>query len=463
MLVATKHGGAITARRCNGVLRRQTVVATQTTKTTKTTKTYRGLVTVLNDTNNTTTAQSPCGDEYRSHRTAWWAIGGFAVVAGVTSTSMTKCEGSSSATTTPKNNNNTVDEGPTNDGTRANDASMSSQSYGEVPNPVWPMGISDADVEALVDDCLRDPSINIATVPDYLERQIYRSTIKLTLNAIYQSIGGIHGMDVLGHELRVLRKSTTADGITTTNNNNNEMIKQGTGTARREFQLSQMRGSVDDRVLDKVVDGLLANKAVNQPLVPDIVERQLYKNCLTIIFRLLDMMAATFTITCCGHDLRITVEPSRNPVITDSAVRQATKIDPDLMLEVARKMGVRPEKEVDRHRSWWDRWIRGTQNEALAQLHATLYSLVLGILDDVLEHTKITLLSDTLQFDLVPVPWEVQEAKRARAMAEALSEMKEEDEKEDASHEESSVALPFATFTAGLGIGLTLMSILGKR
>ena len=315
--------------------------------------------------------------------------------------------------------------------------------YTEAPNPVWPAGICDADVESLVEDCLRDPKINIAAIPDYLERQIYRSTIKLTLNAVYRSVGAVHGSDMLGHELRVLRQQDDAK-------------QQG---VRREFQLAQMRGSVAEHVLDKVVDGLLQNKAVNQPLIPDMVERQLYKNCLTIIFRILDMMAATFTITCCGHDLGITVQPSQTAVVTHAAVQRATQIDPDLMLQYARTLRLQPEKEVNQHRSWWNKWIRGTQEEMLAQLHATLYSLVLGIMDDVLEHTKIRLLSDTLQFDLVPVPLQVQ---RAKAAAAAVPAKQEEDEKEE-SLPESSAALPFATFTAGLGIGLTLMSILGKR
>eukprot|EP00977_Amphora_coffeiformis_P025076 scaffold18122_cov194-Amphora_coffeaeformis.AAC.3 len=301
-----------------------------------TTTTRRGVVTLLT----TTTTH----EEFFSYRAAFLGAGGLAAFATATAATA-QCE-EAPGTATSSNNNDDP------------------SSYTEVPNPVWPAGISDADMDALVDDCLRDPSINIATIPDYLEH---------------------------------------------------------------------------------------------------IVERQLYKNCLTIIFRLLDMMAATFTITCCGHDLRISVEPSKNPVFTDSAVQQATKIDPDLMLQVARRMGVQPEKEVNQHRSWWDRWIRGTQDEVLAQLHATLYSLVLGILDDVLEHTKITMLSDTLQFDLVPVPLEVQEAKKAQALKTALSEIKDDDEKEDVPHEESSAALPFATFTAGLGIGLTLMSVLGKR
>ena len=319
--------------------------------------------------------------------------------------------------------------------------------YTPAPNPVWPAGIRESDIDLLVQDCLNDPTINIPTIPDYLERQIYRSTIKLTLNAMYQTLGSAHGMEMLGHELRVERLHDKEAGV---------------HEKQREFRLEQMRGSVADDVLDRVVDGLLENKAVNQPLIPDVVERQLYKNCLVIMFRVLDMMAATFSITCCGHDLRFTLEPSQNAVFTDAAVQQATKIDPEIMLSYARRMGVQPEKEVNESRSWWDRFFRPTQEEVLAQLHATLYSLVLGILDDVLAHTNIRLLSDSLQFDLVPIPLEVQQARRTATVVPTRYD--DEDEDDDLpSHGEPSAALAFATFTAGLGVGITLMSFVGKR
>lgn len=325
--------------------------------------------------------------------------------------------------------------------------------YQPVPNPVWPSGICEADVKALVDDCLADPSINISAIPDYLERKIYHSTVKLTLNAVYETLGDLHGTDVLGHELRVVR---TADAKKDTSG--------GKDAVHREFRLAQLREGIAEDVLERVVDGLLANKAVNQPLIPDMLERQLYKNCLVIMFRLLDMMAATFSITCCGHDLRFTVEPSKNDVFHQAAVSQASQIDPQLMLQYARQMGI-DATDVDSDRSFWDRFFRPAQTEVVAQLHATLYSLVLGILDDVLAHTEIRLLSDTLQFDLVPVPLAIQEQRKAAAAAAAAAHAADK-EQEDSSPEEEehgSVALPFATFTAGLGVGITIMSLLAKK
>jgi hypothetical protein len=225
---------------------------------------------------------------------------------------------------------------------------------------------------------------------------------------------------------------------------------------QREFRLAKMRGSVNDGRLENVVDSLLANKAVNLPLVPDVVERQLYLNSLIIIFRLLDMLAATFSITCCGHELHVSVEAS-SEVFEESALHQASKIDPELMLEYSRKLGIQPETEVEKTRSWFDKFFRPTQTEFMAQLHSTLYCLVVGILDDVLEHTKVHLLSDNLQFDLVPVPVEFQKKPNETII------VVEAEPTEEPLPEPASAALPFATFTAGVGIGLTIMAILGRQ
>ena len=73
------------------------------------------------------------------------------------------------------------------------------------PNPLWPAGISAHDVDRLVSEVTSDPTINIASIPDALERQIYSSTMQLCLNAIYRSLANVHGARLLGHEFQLSR------------------------------------------------------------------------------------------------------------------------------------------------------------------------------------------------------------------------------------------------------------------
>ena len=63
------------------------------------------------------------------------------------------------------------------------------------------------DVEELVKACLRDPGINLIGVPDFLEKQVYRATIQLTLEALYNGLESIHGKELLGHVFVVQRRS----------------------------------------------------------------------------------------------------------------------------------------------------------------------------------------------------------------------------------------------------------------
>lgn len=267
----------------------------------------------------------------------------------------------------------------------------------EDDNPLWPHGVFDKDVDDIITECLKDPSINIQGVPDYLERQIYRSTIKLTLNAIYRSLAGLHGHRMLGHEFKITR------------------VTRPSSELRTALKLLEMRSDVEATLLENVANKLLANKYVNQPLIPDTVERHLYVNCLKIVFRVLDLLTTSFRVTLCGHDLSIQMEPSTRYAIQQSALRRASEksaafssIDMEKLKEFARHAGVveaaSTSYQDEQKIPWfWQRWLSPANNEFVAEIHASMYSLVLGILDDLLDNTEIEVLSDRIGFDLVAV------------------------------------------------------------
>ena len=160
-----------------------------------------------------------------------------------------------------------------------------------------------------------------------------------------------------------------------------------------------------------MADKLLQNKFVNQPLIPDVLERALYANCLKIIFRVLDLLAVSFRVTLCGHDIRIHLEPSTRDAVQESALQRVagmggdpsagglTSLDMAQIKEEARKMATQMQT---RKLWWWQRWFHSMSREFITQMHVTVYCLVLGVLDDLLENTEVQLLSDRVRFDLVP-------------------------------------------------------------
>jgi hypothetical protein len=57
------------------------------------------------------------------------------------------------------------------------------------------------------------------------------------------------------------------------------------------------------KILGAVADRLLENPAINLRLLPDAIERQIFVNCLIVIFRVLAYIGNSFRITICGHDI----------------------------------------------------------------------------------------------------------------------------------------------------------------
>lgn len=304
------------------------------------------------------------------------------------------------------------------------------------PNPLSSSGLSEEDIDDLVDEILKDPSINISTLPDYLERQIYRSTIRLTLASLYDALGCAHGTELFGHEVLLTRERTLTK-------------------AAKERSLAMMRGDVDEKILEDVADRLLANKAINQALIPDAIERKLYLNCLKLVFRILDLFAANFRLTICGHVFGFRVEKSRSDsVVGESALKASsslTEVDLDKLKEYARKVGV--EDEFATEMSFFQKIFLKPQKEMVAQMHASLYALCLGIIDDMLANTKMELLADTISFDIAPI---------TRQSQTLSSEVGKRDGKKSTPKPSSSgsTMASLSIFTAGLGVGITVAALL---
>jgi hypothetical protein len=270
-------------------------------------------------------------------------------------------------------------------------------------NAVWPSGISNDDVEHLVEQVMLDSSIAIPLLPDAIERQIYRSTIKLCWNAVYHFLGDIQGKQLFGHEFRLTRWKAR-DSMTTQ-----------TGIAQ-QYQAYRNSDTLDEIVLEMVARRLLDNKAINQRFLPDVLERKLYVNCLKLVFRLLGMMAESVRIVLCGHEIRLHLSKVTASAILTPAVQRVassmTHIDKFRLHEFALQVGIHDHELVggtdsnttlpqQRH-SWMERMVDRRRRALLTHVHAALFGLILGILDDLLANTSIDLLSDRITLDIVP-------------------------------------------------------------
>jgi hypothetical protein len=186
-----------------------------------------------------------------------------------------------------------------------------------------------------------------------------------------------------GHQIQGVRTQQT--------NNDNESLGIDTILANNNYQriaavAQKSNGMVNDQVLETIAKRLLANRAINNTMVPDVIEIQLYQNCLKVIFRALQILSNSFCINICGHDIRLSIEPSdlEQSALTATAssssnLRMNSDVDMELLNEFALRRDIPNDGTVEL--SWLDE-VLGRQ-QFVANLHASLYSLVLGIVDDV--------------------------------------------------------------------------------
>ncbi len=246
-------------------------------------------------------------------------------------------------------------------------------------------------IEDYVDAILQNEDINIRAIPDSIERIIYVSTVRLTLNAVYKWLSYLHGIRFLGHHLELVRNSTHQD-------------------AAAGLDFTHNSGKIDQASLEDMANELLANKSINQWWIPDHVERQVYTNCLKLVFCLLDKIADTLSIRLCGHELSLSFEPSSLVnASTASAALDAARggcpptRDPKITVDPAYlKLLVDEAIQGSKDSSKFSVWMLvPLYGQFINGLHTTLYSLVLGIVDDLLHKTELNVLSERITINLI--------------------------------------------------------------
>lgn len=281
------------------------------------------------------------------------------------------------------------------------------------------------DIDEVVAEILRDPEINLSIIPDAIESCIYRSTIQLTLSIIYSILASVDGTDLLSHEIRI-RKLPRDE-------------------ASDEPIYSKGTRKINDAILEQVADRLLANRAINSLVIPDVIERQIYINCIKIIFRTFTAVLEGFCLSICGHELRMSLSAAEAATRIEQAMSSLSEIDLELLRQYARDSGV---AESTREPSWWESLF--WQGEFSVQLHASMYGLVLGIVDDILANTKINVLGDTMEFDIVP-----QSEKGKRDTAAITSSATTE----TSARGGTSGLLATTCFAAGVGVGAAIVTV----
>jgi hypothetical protein len=247
----------------------------------------------------------------------------------------------------------------------------------EVAIPLWPNGVSERDVDDLVDEIMKDPNVNMKLLPDAIERRLYKSTIQITFNTFYELLSLLDGLHFLSHQVKIKRVAAVGD-------DHHKIIAN---------KLVEKAEEVNVKILEEVADKMLQNPAVNLSFVPDVIERAVYSRCMIVIFRVLTVLFSSFKITVCGHDFGLSLEPAVFEAAAINAVSQGgrttsnggavsslSRIDLDKLRRHAESCGVPDDKDSDgMTEGWtlWDRiwnrqevWVQQSSSHSRPALHA---------------------------------------------------------------------------------------------
>eukprot|EP00980_Cylindrotheca_fusiformis_P031760 scaffold26902_cov98-Cylindrotheca_fusiformis.AAC.1 len=203
---------------------------------------------------------------------------------------------------------------------------------------------------------------------------------------------------------------------------------------------------VNVKSLEEVADRLLRNENINQPLIPDVLERQIYVNCLKVVFRLLDVLQSSLRVNVCGHSLGLFLSNSTQStgLPPTASINRATTILSNVSQEELLRYQINAGIHDSRHHSGG--LLSFFRRDWLSQLHATMFGLVVQIIQDMLDDSAIEFVGvGKIVMDLIPsnstavVPYKETE--------EGLPHSKRKDH-------------PARIFVSGMGLGATLVVLL---
>jgi hypothetical protein len=140
-------------------------------------------------------------------------------------------------------------------------------------------------IDQYINEMLKNPELNIREIPDAIERQIYKFTLKMTLDSIFKWVCLMDGLKVLGHQVRL------------------DFVPAKNPT----FVVSSL--GLNKNRLHDFVTILLQEDLVNISWLTDAVEHRLYFNCLILIFTALQSFLGTTELELLGHKLSFNLTP----------------------------------------------------------------------------------------------------------------------------------------------------------
>lgn len=77
-------------------------------------------------------------------------------------------------------------------------------------------------------------------------------------------------------------------------------------------QDQQVDSSVSIDAVDALVNDFMKDNKINNPMIPDFIEKQIYTNCIKLVLGVLDQSLKTVNIEFLGHKLTLKLSSAQS-------------------------------------------------------------------------------------------------------------------------------------------------------
>lgn len=243
-------------------------------------------------------------------------------------------------------------------------------------------------IEAYVDAILRDPTMNLAGIPDNIEKKIYTIGISLALTACLKVIFAANGKTILGHHVELEVRPQPKFPVPPT---------RATGSELRK--------------IEKLVDELLKEEMINLKWLPDRYEKPLYVNVISAVITVMQSVFAAAKVDFLGQVMAVKIGPSEEDEDEDGErgdggdeIMTTARRFTQRMVSMRRVSEEVLDEQLDIHfaTSGHVHWLLSDRRERA--MLKTVYALVLCSIDEIFKELKINFIGDEVRFHLIAGP-----------------------------------------------------------
>lgn len=182
-------------------------------------------------------------------------------------------------------------------------------------------------IDELIDSYLRNRLVNAHLVPDFVERRVYATVLRMALKALSLTLSSSR---VMGYSLD-LRVSPRAVA---------DACRNGAKRTKHDKSAARAREARSERMIGELVDRFVDNKHIDMFMMPDWLERKLYANVLRMAVGVASDTLRASSVDILGHRLSLNctaldalARPESTPELSDAEEAELTRLVDEQMKE----------------------------------------------------------------------------------------------------------------------------------